>query len=130
MSTLSVLQLFCRLLLSLSILVFALEGLSLIHWAHDVANYPVMQTEVWAVTLLCALLLLSALWLMVGLFSRLVASVALTLMLGQYLWFQSAGLSLSFGIIHLLVSLGLALPVLAMGGGRFALYRRGWQITV
>jgi len=130
MTVLNVLHLLCRLLLALSFLVFALDGILISSLARQHGTGGLHEVEWAAVFVLSALLLFIVTWLLFGLRSRVVATIGLAIFAGQLFWFHSLGLDTSYGIAHLALSAVLALPLIVLGGGRFAIYRRGWQVPI
>lgn len=130
MTPLSILHLLCRLLLAFSFLVFALDGLAISFLSRQQGTGGIHQVEWAAVIVGSSLLMYAFIWLLFGLRTRVVTALGLALFAGQYAWFQSLGLQTGFGLGHLILSGVLALPLLFFGGGRFAIYRRGWQLPV
>ncbi len=123
---LTVSQTLCRLLLSLSFMVFGLDGLRLATGFRSIGTRGLHDVEWTGVVVLCALILFSAVWLLFGLRSRVVALIGLVMMVGLTLWFDTVGIQTTYGGLHIAASVVLALPLFFLGGGRFALYRRGW----
>ncbi|WP_071675136.1 hypothetical protein [Nioella nitratireducens] len=123
-------QTLCRLLLALSFLVFSLDCLGLINGYRSIGIRGLHDVEWMGVTVLCALIQFAAVWLMFGLRSRVVALLGLVLMIGLLLWFEALGVQTSYGSLQVVASAVLALPLFFLGGGRFALYRRGWADIV
>lgn len=130
MTFLNVMHLLCRLLLALSFLVFAIDGLTIASVARHHGLSGFYQGEWIEVTILSALMMSISIWLVIGLRSRMVALLGLVIFAGLHLWFSALGLQTTYGVWHLAISSALAAPLLVLGGGRFAIYRRGWQVPV
>lgn len=129
MTFLTLSHLFCRLLLALSFLVFALEGLSITAVASHHGTGGLHQIEWAGAIVVSGMLMFASTWLLFGLRSRVVAVFGLMLYSGQFLWFRAIGLDPSYGLTQLAFSAVLALPLLFLGGGPFAIYRRGWSLS-
>ena len=130
MTPLNVSHLACRMLLAFSFLVFALDGISLSDQARQHGTAGLHDIEWFAVITLSGLLMFVFIWLLFGLRTRVVSALGIVLFAGQFFWFRSLGLHTSYGVGHLAVSGILSLPLLFLGGGPFAIYRRGWQLPV
>ncbi|MGI3184904.1 hypothetical protein [Nioella aestuarii] len=130
MTILTLSHLLCRLLLAFSILVFALDGISVAALAQQQGTGGLHPIEWAAVFCLSGLLLFIFIWLLFGLQTRVMASLGLILFAGQLLWFERLGLQTQYGSAHLAITILLAFPLLILGGGRFAIYRRGWRLPV
>ncbi|SIN91167.1 hypothetical protein [Vannielia litorea] len=72
-----------------------------------------------------ALLIVIAIWVAFGIRTRLVTAIGLVIYAGYTI--SSGGLEADNLGIGIFVAFGLALPLLAAGGGAFALYRKGWS---
>jgi len=130
MTILSAAQLFCRFLLSLVFLLLALDGLWISNWSRAHGIHGMHNVEWAAVTLLCSIILFAAVWLLFGVRTRVVALLGTLLSAGLVYWFAGFGIGSRFQLYLLLAACIATLPLLALGGGRFALYRRGWsQLT-
>lgn len=130
MTLLNVAHLLCRLCLALSLLTFAIDGMAISAPALRSGTRGLHQIEWMAVITLSALLMVIAVWLIFGLRSRVVALLGLVIFAGQLFWFNALDLQTTYGVWHLVLSIGLAGPLLVLGGGYFAIYKRGWKVPV
>ena len=116
--------------MALSFLVFAIDGLRVSAFASQQGIAGLHQIEWTGVIVLSALLMFIAIWLIFGLRSRVVATMGLVIFAGQLAWFHTLGLHSGYCSWHLIISAALALPLWILGGGPFAISRRGWQVPV
>jgi hypothetical protein len=80
-------------------------------------------------TLLSGLLCTAAIWLLFGVRSRVMAAMGcigfMAISLGSELV-----VGMPFAPVEVLFAFMLSIPIIAGGGGKFALYRRGWRDIV
>lgn len=91
----------------------------------DQFGLPRPETEPQLVAL-AALLVVAAIWLAAGIRSRVVAALCCAMILGSNL---ALDMALRPPLPELVTGLtvALAVPVILGGGGKLALYRRGWR---
>lgn len=122
-----ILHLLCRMLTAFLLTTASIEALAVIdlHWT--VGTRGIHGVEWSAIIVLCALILSTAVWLLVGIRSRVVAMLGVALLCGLTLWFDAMEIQTVYGAWLAVAATATAVPLVLRGGGQFALYRRGWK---
>lgn len=88
---------------------------------HDITTAPLAQIG------LNGLLLMVAIWLLLGIRTRVVAALGCVLLAAVTMTGGFILGSEQVGPILLIVAISLSIPLLVFGGGRWALYSGGWR---
>lgn len=107
--------------------MLALDGLWVNNWARERGLHGLHVLEWGTVTVLCALIFFSALWLLFGVRSRIMAMFGTAQAAGLVFWFHGLGLTTDFQVMLFLAAFLAAAPLMWLGGGHFSIYRRGWR---
>ncbi|WP_164744711.1 hypothetical protein [Nioella ostreopsis] len=118
-------HLLCRMLTAFLLTTGAIEALAVIdlHWSAGTRG--IHGVEWTAIIVLCALILSTAVWLLVGIRSRAVAMLGAALLCGLTLWFDAMQIQTVYGAWLAIAAAATAVPVALFGGGQFAPYRKG-----
>ncbi|MDQ1848241.1 hypothetical protein Q9299_08065 [Gemmobacter fulvus] len=110
--------------------VFGAQGLSQVSILVAQAGTPLDPFIGISGSLLVALnavLVTIAIWLVFGVRTRVVTLIGLTLYLAAMFLHLRASLVAEVAMAEVLAVVLMALPLILLGGGRFALYRAGWK---
>ncbi|MGR3570767.1 hypothetical protein [Brevirhabdus sp.] len=118
----------CRFFLAAIFAMQAIDGLllpSMTATAHGRIGF-LPHVPHFAQSALFGLLLTISIWLLFGVRSRVVALLGIVLSIGYATQISdaSAHFDILFAELGLIAALGL--PLIAFGGGRWAIYQRGW----
>ncbi len=92
--------------------------------------YPVSAIPELAAAALSSLLAIVCVWLAFGVRTRVMALLGLALYLGLALLVPGLQALNPVRLMELTFVVLLALPLIAFGGGRFCVYRGGWQNVI